>query len=323
MFIDPDLEQYVAESRQLNELVAAFMPSVPSFATAEGLAELRANSGFFAAGEVDGVEERSLPGPVGPIPARVIVPPAVAAGDQPAAVYLDLHGGGWCIGDARSGDVHNDALARAANVVTVSIDYRLAPEHPFPAGPDDCEAAANWLLEQAEHEWGTARLFIGGGSAGAHLAALTLLRVRDRHGAAAVQRFAGANLVFGAFDLGLTPSQRAGRDALVIPLDTIEACCANFLPGRDREARRDPAYSPLFADLRGLPPALFTVGTLDPLLDDSLFMYERWTAAGNRAELAVYPESVHGFVSFPTEMARVARERMIAWVCACLDSSVG
>jgi acetyl esterase/lipase len=307
---DPALDAFLDETRNMNDLVRAFMVNVPSFSTSEGLAALRADGGFFASGEVEGVIERELPGPAGAIPARCFVP------DTVNAVYLELHGGGWCIGAARSGDATNAEMARDASVVVVSIDYRLAPEHPFPAGPDDCEAAALWLVEHARAEWGTERLLIGGGSAGAHLSALTLLRLRDRHGEDAVDRFVGANQLFGAYDLGMTPSQRASAGALVIPLDVMEACYSHFLPTLDREARRDPACSPLYADLTGLPPALFTVGTLDPLLDDSLFMAARWAAAGNETELAVYPESIHGFPAFPTEMARHARERIGRWIAA-------
>lgn len=312
---DPTLDAFVEETRNFNQLVEAFMAQVPSFATAEGLAALRENDGFFASGEVDRVECRELPGPVVPIPARQLVP------DRVDAVVLELHGGGWCIGSAASGDAANWELAQAANVAVVSIDYRLAPEHPFPAGPDDCQAAAEWLLEHAATEFGTDRLLIAGSSAGAHLAALTLLRLRDRHGAAAVDRFLGANLLFGAYDLGMTPSQRTAHDALVIPRSMLDACFAHALPGLDAEARRDPQHSPLYADLRDLVPALFTVGTLDPLLDDSLFMAARWVGAGNATDLRVYPESVHGFPAFPTEMGRAARAHMQAWIAGRVAAS--
>jgi acetyl esterase/lipase len=308
---EPSLDAYIEESRQLNELIRAAQALTPSFDTPEGLAQLRENDPF-ASMTVDEAEDRAIPGPAGSIPVRVMTPPTVDA------VMLFLHGGGWCIGSARGDEVGLWSLAQAANVAMFSIDYRLAPEDPYPAGPDDCEAAAVWLLEHATAEWGTDRLVIGGGSAGGHLSALTLLRLRDRHDA--LERVAAANLVAGAFDLGLTPSQRAGRDALVIPLDTVEACYHHFLPGLDREARRDPAISPLYADLAGMPPALFTVGTLDPLLDDSLFLAARWRAAGSDAEVAVYPESVHGFGAMPTEMARAARARMAAFIRARLGS---
>jgi acetyl esterase/lipase len=199
----------------------------------------------------------------------------------------------------------------------VAIDYRLAPEHPFPAGPDDCEAAAVWLATEGVEQLGGSRVLIGGGSAGGHLAALTLLRLRDRHDLAG--RFDGANLLFGAYDLGMTPTQRTSPDAIGIPTPVIEQCYAHALPGLDPEARRDPAWSPLYADLAGMPPALFTVGTLDPLLDDSLFLAARWQAAGNRTELAVYPESIHGFTSFPTELSRIANARIESFLLGCLD----
>lgn len=306
MQIDPALDAHLDETRNLNQLVEAFMAAVPSFATPEGLAELRASNGFFAGPPVEGVEVRALPGPAGDIPARVLLPPG-----PPAAVYLDLHGGGWCIGTAEAGDAHNAELAADAGVVVVSIDYRLAPEHPWPAGADDAEAAARWLLDHAADEWGTDRLLLGGGSAGAHLAAVTALRLRDTGDAV---RLAGANLVFGPYDLGMTPSQRGSAEHLVIPLDTLEACYANTFPGLDREARRHPSISPLYASLEGFPPALLTVGTLDPLLDDSLFFHQRLEATGVDAELAVYPESVHGFPGFPTEMGRHARRRIADWV---------
>jgi acetyl esterase len=303
---DPALDAYLDETRQINAAIRVGQQTSPSFATPEGLAALRDTGGLVTAGLVDSAIDREIPGPVGPITARVLVPSA------PDAVMLFLHGGGWCIGDASGDEVGLWAIAQAANVVVFSINYRLAPEDPFPAGPDDCEAAALWLLEHAAQEWGTQRFVIGGGSAGGHLAALTLLRLRDRHDA--LDRVAAANLIAGLFDLGMTPSQRTSQDALVIPLDTIEACFEHFLPGHDPEARRDPVISPLYADLSGMPPALFTVGTIDPLLDDSLFMAARWRAAGGEAELAIYPESVHGFAAFPTQMAQAARNRMCDFI---------
>ncbi len=309
-------DEELENTRSFNTMVAAFMAEVPDFATPEGLEKLRANDGFFASAVAAEAIERELPGGDGPVPARVFVPERVDA------VYLNLHGGGWCIGSAQSSDAEMLVLAEAANVAAVSIDYRLAPEHPFPAGPDDCEAVARWLLDEAVAEFGTDRLFIGGASAGAHLAALTLLRVRDRLGQDAVDRFLGANLIFGAYDLGMTPSQRTAVDGLVIPLPTLEACYANALPGIDREGRRDPAFSPLYADLAGLPPALFTVGTADPLYDDSLFMAARWAAAGNHATLDVYPECPHAFVAFPTLLGRRARDRAQEWVTATVAQAV-
>jgi acetyl esterase len=194
-------------------------------------------------------------------------------------------------------------LADTVNLAVVSVDYRLSPEHPYPAGPDDCEAAALWVVEHARAELGSDRLVIGGESAGAHLAAVTLLRLRDRHRLA--DRFLGANLIFGAYDLSQTPSQRGvGTSTEIDVLDGTGFPLDLFLPGLSREERRDPDISPLYADLSGMPPALFSVGTADHLLDDTLFMAARWVAAGNDAELLVYPDTPHGCIALPTVAAR-------------------
>jgi len=192
-------------------------------------------------------------------------------------------------------------LARVTGCAVFAADYRLAPEFPYPAGPDDCEAAALWLIENASSEYGTDRLLIGGESAGAHLSALTLLRLRDRH--ALGDRFCGANLVFGAYDLGLTPSARGvgpapGSD--ILDPEEIRFMVEQFTPGMPLEDRRRPDISPLYADLRGMPPALFTVGTADHLLDDTLFMADRWLAAGNSAEVLVYPDAPHACIGVGT-----------------------
>jgi acetyl esterase/lipase len=223
-------------------------------------------------------------------------------------VYLHLHGGGWVLGGAHHQDGQLEALAKGAQVAVVSLEYRLAPEHPYPAGPDDCEAAALWLVERAHAEWGSTRLLIGGPSAGAHLAVVTLLRLRDKH---QFRGFSRANLVFGAYDLALTPSARRADNTLVLSRRVLEWHLNQF---GVRGKERDPDVSPLWADLHDLPSALFTIGTLDPLLDDSLFMHARWIAAGNQAELAIYPGGVHGFSGFATALARRANRRMIEFL---------
>ena len=155
---------------------------------------------------------------------------------------------------------------------------------------------------------------IGGESAGGHLSAATLLRLRDRHG---FTGFAAANLIYGVYDLTMTPSQaRWGERNLVLSTPIIAWFYDQFIPA---ERRRDPDVSPLYADLSNMPPALFTVGTLDPLLDDSLFMHARWVAAGNEAELAVYPGGVHGMDAFPTPLARDATSRMHAFITRAVE----
>jgi acetyl esterase/lipase len=247
--------------------------------------------------------DESIPGPDGnDIRLRVFVPPGDVRG-----VYLHLHGGGWVLGSSHAQDPLLWKLANEAHVAVVSVDYRLAPEHPFPAGPDDCEAAARWLVERGPSLFGTDKIVIGGDSAGGHLAALTLVRLRDRHGI--TEPFVGANLVYGVFDLTMTPSQaRWGDRNLVLSTPIMAWFYDCFLPGMPVGERRSGEVSPLYADLSGLPPALFTVGALDPLLDDTLFMSARWDAAGNDAELLVYPDAVHGFNGFPLAISAVANE---------------
>jgi acetyl esterase len=239
--------------------------------------------------------DRTIRGAGGPIKLRTMVPPTVNG------VYLHLHGGGWTLGAPHHSDVVLEELARSAGLAIVSVDYRLAPEHPYPAGPDDCETAALWLVDNAQSEFGSARLAIGGESAGAHLSVVTMLRLRDKHH---LQPFSRANLVFGAYDLAGTPSVSAGTDTLVLNLQSTRWFMDQFVT---EDKRHDPDVSPLRADLRNLAPALFSIGTLDPLLDDSLFMHARWAAAGNPAELAIYPGGVHGFTSYDFGLAQVAR----------------
>ena len=133
----------------------------------------------------------------------------------------------------------------------------------------------------------------------------------------AVDRVIGANLVFGVYDHSGTPSMRGVRPSDVPdilnadPSRFINQC---FLPGLSPEECRAPSISPLYADLHGLPPALFTVGSADHLLDDSLFMAARWEAYGNESELAVYPDCIHGFPAFPTELSKRANERIDAFI---------
>jgi acetyl esterase len=238
------------------------------------------------------------------IPLRVIAPA------QPRGIYLHLHGGGWVLGGADLQDPMLERIAENTGQAVVAVEYRLAPEYPYPAGPDDCEAAALWLVQNGAKEFGTAALTIGGESAGGHLTAVTILRMRDRHG---YSGFRGANIVYGAFDLAMTPSQRQfGNTRLVLRTIDMQQFYNAFLPTVTE--RRAPDISPLYADLKDLCPALFSVGTKDALLDDTLFMHARWVAAGNPAELAVYPGGAHGFTLFPNDLSKRATDRMDAFL---------
>ncbi|MFD9095819.1 alpha/beta hydrolase [Streptomyces collinus] len=228
--------------------------------------------------------------------------------DRVEGVYLHLHGGGWAFGSADGQDEKLWRLAVEARLAVMSVDYRLAPEHPFPAGPDDCEEAARWLVDHAEAEFGTGRLLIGGESAGAHLSVLTLLRLRDRHGITGT--FRAANLAFGPYDLSMTPSQRLfGSRRLLSNSDSMRASYELFTPKMGPEERRAPEVSPLYADLSGLPSARIVVGAQDPLLDDSLFLAQRWRAAGSPVQLGVVAGAMHGFTLFPLTITAREQQR--------------
>lgn len=252
-------------------------------------------------------ETLTIAGPSGPLALRIVAPA------EPRGVYLHIHGGGWTFGSADQDDPRLDELAEGLGLASVSVEYRLAPQHPYPAAPDDCEAAALWLVEQAQARFGTERLLIGGESAGAHLAAVTLLRLRDRHG---LRPFRAANLTAGCYDLGLTPSARRAPSTPVLTTRDLRMFTSHYLQGG--EDRAAPDVSPLYADLSVLPPAIFTVGTRDPLVDDTLFMAGRWAAAGNEAELKLWPGSAHVHVALPDPNAEPARAAIAAFLTRAL-----
>lgn len=210
---------------------------------------------------------------------------------------LHIHGGGWCIGSARS---LTSALARWASelsAVVASVEYRLAPEHIHPAAIDDCERAALWWTEHVRANHGIRRSLIAGESAGAHLALLTTLRLRRRHDI----RLDGACFTYGLYDFanGLPSRTIADDGALMIDSRRLEFYRKAYLG--DPARALDAEVSPLRADLAAftdLPPALFATGTLDPLADDSVLMCDRWRRAGNRAWLATYEGAPHAFDLF-------------------------
>ena len=296
----------LAQTRAFNAELQRLLASVPSVDTQppeQTRRERREGRGIYPAPvfipEATTVE---IEGPGGLIPLRVIAPARESSG-----AFLHIHGGGWTLGENDMQDLRLQRLAQETGLTVISVGYRLAPEHPYPAAPDDCEAAALWLAsgEAAAPLRRPGPLAIGGDSAGAHLAAVTLLRLRDRH--AITDAFGAAVLQYGAFDLSKTPSQRLWGDRNLVLSKSITTWFSDqFLPGVGAEERRDPDISPLYADLREMPPAIFTIGTEDMLLDDTLFMEVRWRMAGASTELRVWPAAPHGFISLPMTVAEVA-----------------
>lgn len=297
--IDPRLAAFVEEARDFNAAAAGAKNTYAEVdpSTPEGLEAHRTGLSQRPTPEGPPAEEVLAEAGGRGVPVRVTNPQA----GSPRGVYLEIHGGGFYMSSAARSDFRNRQLADAAGIAVVSVDYRLAPENPWPAAPDDCETAALWLLEQAEPRFGASRLAIGGGSAGANLAMTTLLRLRDKGLAGP---FVAAALQYGAFDLSLqTPAARKFANEYYLKA---------YVGGV--EDRTNPDISPLFGDLHDLPPALLTVGTLDPVLEDTLLMAMRLAAAGGDVDLRVYPESGHGFLGFPIAMARAANEAIESWL---------
>ncbi len=230
------------------------------------------------------------------VPVRVQVP----VGKSASGVLLEIHGGGFYMGSAAGSDIGNRRLADALGIAIVSVDYRLAPEHPWPAAPDDCETAALWLAQYAADSFGKSRLAIGGFSAGATLAMTTLLRLRDQ----GIAAFGSAVLQFGTYDLSAqTPAGRLIADEYF--LDAYAGASPD---------RTDPDLSPIYAELAELPPVLVVVGDEDILLRDNLTMAVQLSAALVDVVLRVYPASPHGFTGHPTPMAKVALDEIETWL---------
>jgi acetyl esterase len=254
--------------------------------------------------------EREIQGSEGTVTVRAFIPE-----DQINGVYLHIHGGGWVLGRAHHRDDDLEEIMSDCNAAVISVDYRLAPEHPYPAAQDDCESVAMWVIDNAMKEFGTEKIAIGGESAGGHLSVSTMIRMRDKHG---YSEFSGANLVYGVYDMSGSPSLRLWGDRnLVLSTPTMNWFFDHYLQNEDR---MDPDVSPLYAPLHELAPALFTVGTLDPLLDDTLFMHSRWFASGNPSTLNVYPGATHGFERQPTQLAEKVRSRMRTFISESFQS---
>jgi phosphinothricin tripeptide acetyl hydrolase len=208
------------------------------------------------------------------------------AGSRADAALLYLHGGGYVIGSPRSHRHLAEAIARAAGVGCLLPDYRLAPEHPFPAALDDALAAYRWLVE--DKQIAPSRIAVGGDSAGGGLTAATLVAIRE-----ARLPLPGAGICISPWtDLTCSaPSYqtKAATDPLVA-LPGITVMARNYLGAADP---RSPLASPLFADLRGLPPLLIHVGSEEVLLDDATRLAERARAAGVPVTLEVWEQMIH------------------------------
>ena len=243
------------------------------------------------AGEPESIaqmENRTVPGPAGQIPVRIYTP----VGTAPFPVLVYFHGGGWVIGNLDTHDGICRSLANRVGCLVVSVDYRLAPEHPFPAAPEDCYAATRWLAEHAGSLGGDkGRIAVGGDSAGGNLAAVVALMARDRGG----PKLAFQLLVYPATDTDFeTRSYRENSEGYFLTRADMVWFWNHYAP-RD-EDRRNPYAAPLrAASLRGLPPALVITAEFDPLCDDGNAYAARLREDGVPVRLSQQDGLIHGF----------------------------
>ena len=238
------------------------------------------------------VRDLTADGPLGPIPLRVYRPAGVPA-STPLAVLVFFHGGGWVIGDLETHDVLCRQLTAGSGVSVVSVDYRLAPEHKFPAAVDDAWAATRWVVAHAgELAVDASRLAVGGDSAGGNLAAVVALLARDK-GAPAI---AVQVLIYPVTDLvGETRSYRDFAEGYLLTREGMRWFIAHYLTAEAEAA--DWRASPLRAQsLAGLPPVLIVTAGFDPLRDEGEAYAERLRDAGVRVDSVCYGGMIHGFV---------------------------
>ena len=299
--------EYDAMLRQLAEQPGPDLVDLPVAAGRELYRAMQPEAADVAVGAVEDVD-------AGGVPARVYRPP----GTGPFPVAMMFHGGGWVIGDLATADCQSREVCRGAGVVVVSVDYRLAPEHRFPAAAADCYAATAWAAENAERFGGDgARLAVAGDSAGGNLAAVVALMARDRQGPPIAFQLLVYPVVDGVhFE---TASYRDSADGYLLTATAMQWFWNHYAP--DAAVRRNPYASPLLADSHaGLPPALVLTAEFDPLRDEGEAYAAKLAAAGVAAKHLRYDGFIHGFFSH-TRTIPATRAAMRA-ACAALKEAL-
>jgi acetyl esterase len=238
---------------------------------------------------------------------------------RPTGLVVYFHGGGWCVGSVALMDGVARELAHATGAVVISVGYRLAPEHPYPAGLEDCEAVTRWALDNPSRlEVPPGAVIVAGESAGGNLAAAVALRLRNAHVAPGP---VGQILLYPAVDAHGSPHpSRKEFEGLVVSEKMSEWFWASYGGGRDID--RDPLAAPLHASsLDGLPPALVILGGCDLLRDEGRAYARRLREAGVETEEACYSGQPHGFLNFAFPAAQDAFERIGRWTRSRLAGS--
>jgi acetyl esterase len=265
--------------------------------------------------ELKSVQPLAISAPHGSIPARVYTPlkPRQANGLAPCLVFF--HGGGWVIGDLDSHDVVCRKLADEGELIVISVDYRLAPEHKFPAAVEDAITATRWIAENAKQLGiDASRLTVGGDSAGGNLAAVVAISARDGNGPAV----AGQLLIYPATDLALThPSHSEPETSILLTHSVIRWFRDHYLNG-DADVsdwRASPART---NTLVGQPPAYVLTAGGDPLRDEGEEYARRLKEAGVPVTFRTFPGQFHGFFTMGKllQQANVAAREIGIWLKA-------
>jgi acetyl esterase len=264
--------------------------------------------------EMASVQPLAIPAPHGSIAARVYTPKKLRKTDGRAPCLVFFHGGGWVIGDLETHDVVCRKLAREGELIVISIDYRLAPEHKFPAAVDDAIAATKWIAANAiKLGLDASRLMVGGDSAGGNLAAVVSLAARDGN----APNIAGQVLIYPATDFSRKhPSHREPETSILLTHSVIGWFMNHYMGEADiNDWRASPARA---GTLAGLPPAYVLTAGADPLRDEGDEYAERLRAAGVAVTYRHFPGQFHGFFTMGKllQQANVAASEIGVWLKA-------
>lgn len=283
MPVDPQVQVYLDQMASLN------MPPMSSMTPEVIRQAIAAQTALYEpTEEVARVENRAIPGPAGEIPVRIYTP----QGEGPFPALVFFHGGGWVICTLDTHDGQCRSLVNGAGCVVVSVDYRLAPEHKFPAAPEDCYAATKWVAEHAAEINGDAsRLAIGGDSAGGNLTAVVAQMARDQGGPRLVFQL----MIYPATNFtAQTISIQENGDGYGLTVEDMDWFSNHYL--NNEEDRLNPLASPALAkDLSNLPPALIITAEYDPLRDEGEEYGRLLQAAGVPVTISRYDGVIHGF----------------------------
>jgi acetyl esterase len=294
MPLDPQAQAFLDQLAALN---APPISAVPIEQTRQTIRMMMATPG--EPEPVAHVENRTIPGPAGDIPVRIYTP----QGSAPFPVLIYFHGGGFVIGDLDSYDGVCRSLTNLAGCLVVSVDYRLAPEHKFPAAPEDCYAATRWVAEHAATLQGDpSRIAVGGDSAGGNLTAVVAQMARDHDGPALAFQL----MIYPVTDLKATcPSIQENGEGYFLSKEDMVWFNGHYL--NSDEEKDNPLASPLYSsNLRGLPPALIITAEYDPLRDEGELYGQKLKEAGVSVTVSRYDGMIHGFIGMPFDKTRQA-----------------